>query len=255
MKQLRYWSFLPAFCLLALPLFGQNSLQLGSAVAEFGEDAEISITVDSESEVQGVVAVVEISGGGTAKDLVVGEVLNGANFIQTRVEDSYVMLGVVLDTDGMGGEVVPPGTNEVGRVVIQAGSTRGVFDVAFAADGVLDSVVVDSWEDPEVDGTFTWIRKETLSFEGCNPGDAGANPPIDPNTLCAFRNHASIPGGDWPSYDSSGSSVTWVGPDCFFEVGLNVGKLLGITDPTYSLTSVRLRTPRDLAFGHFTGEN
>ena len=80
MKQLRYWSFLPAFCLLALPLFGQNSLQLGSAVAEFGADAEISITVGSESEVQGLVAVVEISGG-TAKDLVVGEVLEGLTFL------------------------------------------------------------------------------------------------------------------------------------------------------------------------------
>ncbi|MDH3592623.1 MAG: hypothetical protein OER88_12130 [Planctomycetota bacterium] len=123
--------------------------------------------------------------------------------------------------------------------------------IDIAAGGTLGAVGVDSWEDPESDGTFTWTRKLTLGAEGCNAADAQAVPPIDADTLCGFRNDLVVAGGEWPSYDASGNPVTEIEADCFYEVGINVGKLLGVTDPAYDYTTVQLRTTDDLAFGYF----
>ena len=118
---------------------------------------------------------------------------------------------------------------------------RITLDFPDPTAGEINSIAIDAWEDPESDGTFAWIRKETLTAEGCNAGDA----------LCAFLNQSSIAGGDWPSYDATGTPVTSLGPDCFVEVGVNVGSLLAIVDPTYKYKTVQLRSADDLAFGYF----
>ena len=123
--------------------------------------------------------------------------------------------------------------------------------VDIATGGILSSVRIDSWEDPENDGIFGWVRKETLDQEGCNTAEPEADPPIDANTLCGFSNDRVVHGGDWPSYDASGKPRPNVDPDCFYEVGLNVSKLLSVSDPAYTYATVQLRTPADLAFGYF----
>ena len=133
MTRLCCWRFLPALSMLALPLFGQNSIELGSAIAEIGTDAEISITTNSDSEVQGVVVVIEISGG-TGKDLIAGPAIAEADTIVRRVEADYAILGVVLDSDGLDGEVIPPGAADLGTLVVTAGGIAGDFDITLAPD-------------------------------------------------------------------------------------------------------------------------
>src|SRR5436309_2068828 len=126
--------------------------------------------------------------------------------------------------------------------------------LSFGADGLLSSVGIDSWEDLSGTGSFGWLRKETLTGEGCNPGDLNAAPPTSAGTVCAFRNAASIPGGGWVSYDAAGQPESILSADNFLEIGVNVGSLLGISDRTlYGYRTVQLRTPSDIAFGYFEG--
>ena len=116
------------------------------------------------------------------------------------------------------------------------------------------SATVESWEDPQADGTFEWITRETMAGEGCNPGDPQATPARAAESLCAFRNDTDVVSGEWPSYDGTGAETEILPGDRFFEVGVNVGHLLEITDPNYAYTTIRLWTPTDLAFGHFGEE-
>jgi hypothetical protein len=122
--------------------------------------------------------------------------------------------------------------------------------VSFDADGLLSSVDLDVWQE-DLDGTFKWMARESLTEEGCNPEDLAASPPIAAGTLCAFRNQVAVPGGEWSSYDATGQETSELGPDCFFEFGVNLGSLLGLTDPDFEFETVQLRTPTDLAFGYF----
>ena len=113
--------------------------------------------------------------------------------------------------------------------------------LSYGVDGLMTSLTVESWEDPEADGTYSWVEKQRLTSEGCNQA----------NTICAFRNGASIPGGDWPSFDASGNPVASLDEKCFLEFGVNVSALLEITDSLYRYKTVRLRSPADLVIGHF----
>lgn len=123
--------------------------------------------------------------------------------------------------------------------------------VDIAAGGSLTSVQIKGWEDPEADGVFEWVPKLTLNGEGCNLADPNATPPLDADLACSFRNDVIVTGGDWPSFDASGNPTTEISADCFFEIGVNFGKLLNITDPAYGFTTVQLRTETDIAFGYF----
>jgi hypothetical protein len=129
--------------MLALPAFalGQaNSIELGSDSAEFGGTAEISITTGSDSEVQGLVVVIEMAGG-TGTDLVAGPAIADADTVATRVESDYAILGVVMDSDGADGEVIPAGSAHVGTLVMTAGDAAGDFDIIVAADGAGHALV------------------------------------------------------------------------------------------------------------------
>ena len=129
-----------------------------------------------------------------------------------------------------------------------------LITLSFGADGLLSSVGVDSWEDLSGTGSFGWLRKETLTGEGCNRGDPNAVPPTNAGTVCAFSNEARIPGGGWVSYDAAGQTESILSADTFLEIGVNVGSLLGISDRTlYDYSTVQLRTPGDIAFGYFEG--
>lgn len=158
MKQLRYWSFLPAFCLLALPVFGQG-LELGSDTAKVGDMAEVPILLHNTDEVQGVVVALGWDGAiATGAGLVEGPVLTlpapaDADTVVKRVEADYAVLGVVMDSDGMDDEVIPPSppegnllaTLQLDILVADTTLTVSLMDGAYATvDGgpLLDNIVV-----------------------------------------------------------------------------------------------------------------
>jgi len=72
------------------------------------------IVLISDSEVQGLITVFDWDGEKLeGRDLTPGSVLESADLIIRRVEPDYMILGVVMNTDGTGDEVIPPGTNSL----------------------------------------------------------------------------------------------------------------------------------------------
>ncbi len=133
----------------------ENSISVGGGTAPVGQAASVDVTVSSDSEVEGFVAAMAwssaIATGSalTARDGA-GEALEGADVIVTRVEADYAVLGVVLDTDGMGVAALPTGDNVVAALEVVMGGAEGttpidLVDGAFASvDGapLLDNLVV-----------------------------------------------------------------------------------------------------------------
>ena len=67
----------------------------------------------------------------TGRDVVTGQSIQEADLVVSRVEAGYVVLGVVMDSDGAGEEVVPPGEDvEVASVKMMCGDgdSRGDDD-------------------------------------------------------------------------------------------------------------------------------
>ena len=150
MKQLRYWSFLPAFCLLALPLFGQG-LAIKDGVAKVGEVANVPVTLQNDAETQGVVIAADWDGAiASGAGVTPGDVLADADTVVPRIEDTYVVLGVVMDSDGMGDEVIPPGEHEIATIDVEILQADTTLTISFAdgmyatVDGgpLLDNIVV-----------------------------------------------------------------------------------------------------------------
>ena len=104
-----------------MPPFAQgqsrNELKLGAGQSKFGSVAEVPVTLSTTDQVQGLVACFEWDGTkGTGVDLVRGPVIATnalANTVVIRVEPSFMVLGVVMDSDGQGGEVIKPGNNQL----------------------------------------------------------------------------------------------------------------------------------------------
>ena len=172
MKQKRILGFLPALCLLALPVLVQaQTITVGDAIGEFNQIANVPITLssDSEQQVQGIVVVVQWDGAAaTGVDLIRGAALGaagdeaGADTVVRRVESDFVVLGVVMDSDptdnGEVAEVIPvgPGADaDIATLQLQCGADPGgvdsvvtqlelVDDTHAAAEGgpALDNVVV-----------------------------------------------------------------------------------------------------------------
>lgn len=88
-----------------------NELGLGTATVASRGEASIPLTLSSTDEVEGLAAAFEWDGAvGTGKDLVPGAALSGADVVVRRVEATYMVLGVVVDSDGSGIYFIPPGT-------------------------------------------------------------------------------------------------------------------------------------------------
>ena len=95
--------------------------------------------------------------------------------------------------------------------------------VSFSA-GVLSDLEIRSWQalDPE-NGVYGWLTLETLPR---NPSQAAEQCNQD-GTVCVVCNGVSVVAGDWPSFDSTGSSVGALIPDSFLEIGVNLTALFG----------------------------
>lgn len=115
MRVLRFWGLVPAFCLLALPPWaeGANELKLGATSAKVGSQFNVPLTLTTTDEVQGLVAAFEWeAAGGVGVGLVPGAALAEADVVVTRVEATYMVIGVVMDSDGQGTpEIIPPGAD------------------------------------------------------------------------------------------------------------------------------------------------
>ena len=152
-----------AFCSLGVLTVAAVSaqtreLKLGSANGFLGQVVSVPLTLSSDAQVQGLVAAIDWDGTkleGT--DLTGGAAIASANVIVRRVQPAFAVLGVVMDNDGVGGEIIPPGTNiDVATLKVKclgpsgdsAETTALVFhDGAYAADvgGVgplLDNIIV-----------------------------------------------------------------------------------------------------------------
>jgi hypothetical protein len=133
MKQMRFLGFLPAFCLLAfasaIHADGEcdQGLSLGSASGEFGETVAIGVTLDSDSDVQGLVAAADWSAAvATGLSIDGGAALVGAEIVESRIEDSYFVLGVVIDVNGQGPDSIPAGAGiDVATLSLVCGAGDG----------------------------------------------------------------------------------------------------------------------------------
>lgn len=165
MKQTRFSGFVPAFCLLALPALvhaqSANSLSLSHEVGEFGSVVDVDVTMTSDSQVQGLVAVAKWDTAAlTGLELIAGPALDvgdGADTVITAIDDDHFVLGVVMDSNptdnGGASEVIPPGEDLlIATLRVQCGSgpdetttelqfADGEFPAA-AGGPVLDNVIV-----------------------------------------------------------------------------------------------------------------
>lgn len=118
-------------------LHAENSLSVGDATVKAGETAEISLELSGDSDVQGFVLVFEWDGS-KAKGVEVtpndgaGKPLAGADLIEKRLENDFIILAAVLDIDGKDGEKIPAGNgNVIGTAKISCdGPTSGTEKVA-----------------------------------------------------------------------------------------------------------------------------
>lgn len=123
----------------------------------------------------------------------------------------------------------------------QITGARSVGDVLLRltfTNGVLTSTRVGKWVGG---GSVTFQTVAVLSGQGCNTAE----------TVCSVVNAGDIAAGPWGSFDPDGGPST-VGAGRFFEIGLNVTSLTGSTP---SLTTIRVRTLTDIAFGYFAEGN
>jgi hypothetical protein len=166
MKQKRFLGFLPAFSLLALPalVHAQAALVVGTGSGEFNEVVDIPITLQSDSDVQGVVVAVDwdasvATGVSITESAAVRDGSEaGADTVVTRIGDDFAVLGVVMDSNpednGGIGEVIPAGPDavQIATLSLQCGSgpAEGSSAISFqdatysAAEGgpTLDNVIV-----------------------------------------------------------------------------------------------------------------
>ncbi len=77
-----------------------------------GTEPESQLTLVTDQAVQGFVAVFEWDSQVVkGEDLIPGAILGEADLIVRRVEDGFMIFGVVMDEDGQGGEIISPGTH------------------------------------------------------------------------------------------------------------------------------------------------
>ncbi|KAB2968691.1 MAG: hypothetical protein F9K18_02420 [Thermoanaerobaculia bacterium] len=163
--------------------------------------------------------------------------IGDAYLYSTRDRDGNVVLYLAMERLGGGGSSVEFELNQ-GLFRIGSGGfgidapwevlgarVEGDFRVSVTfAGGLLVAASASAW-----DG-FAWLPLSSLVGEGCDAAEL----------LCVVGNAGAIPGAAW------GEGPIEAGR--FFEVGVNVGALLG-GQPGF--TTVQIRTPEDLAFGYF----
>jgi hypothetical protein len=122
-----------------------QSLKLGTATGSNGDTVSVKLLLSSTQNVQGLVSAFDWDGSkleGT--NLVQSAALASANTVVKRIEPAYGVLGVVMDSDGVGGEIIPAG-NDIDvftlSLKIKVGSTGAPIVVPLTFhDGVYATV-------------------------------------------------------------------------------------------------------------------
>jgi len=98
-----------------------------------GQTLKIKLNLSTNGGVQGLVAAFGWDGTlGSGLDLLMGSDLIGPDLWVTRVEPDYMVLGMIIDTDSLGPDVIGPGHNLHIATALIKGLAPGVSSVEFA---------------------------------------------------------------------------------------------------------------------------
>lgn len=108
----------------ATTLLAENAVNIGSASTDAGGMVSVPLSVSGDADIEGFVLAFDWSSGsdglGVDLDTSGASVLANAELVRMRVGDNFMMLGVVVDTDGSGTNVIPAGDETpVGVAVIR----------------------------------------------------------------------------------------------------------------------------------------
>jgi hypothetical protein len=186
MNKSRIWGLLAALCLLGFPplVFCDNAMTLGDfGVVERGGEVSLPLTLASTDDVQGLVATFDWDGAkGVGAELELAAVLGPteADTVVTRVTGTYMVLGVVMDNDGVGvDQVIPANSNPLlatAKITVPVAAPLGLADVTFR-DGLYASV-----EGGPVLDNIVVVGGLSIGQEGDPPGlvlDGGSYEVVD----------------------------------------------------------------------------
>ena len=150
----------------------QPTLKVGSDTSKVGGNIELPLTLDTKDAVQGLTVVLEWDAdSAVGKDFDPEPVIEKADMVVERIEDGFLVLGVVMDTDGKDNEMIAPGEDILlGTLILECVGDEGSTPVRFvdgkhaSVDGgpVLDNVVVIEGESI---GDEEGLNLENGSFE------------------------------------------------------------------------------------------
>ena len=114
MKRARVLAFCSFGILFALAAVKADGLKLGTGQGPLGALISVPLTLTSTQQVQGVVVTADWDGAKLrGETLTRAAALASADAVVSRVTPGYAVLGVVMDSDGVDNEIIPPGTDIV----------------------------------------------------------------------------------------------------------------------------------------------
>jgi hypothetical protein len=261
--------FFPGTTLLAQAGAGTvpQELRLGTVTAVTGGEASLPLHLTSNVDVQGLVAVFEWpEDRGEVLGITPGAALANAELVSLRADPgaNFAMIGVVVDVDGDGGEVIPAGADmDIATTEIRCTAEAGSFAVRFVdsrhafVDGgpvLQNELVVDGQSILASEGlVLTDGRIDCLTSPPTLKISGGMNNPDDPdNPYCGdvqvlLTNDTAVDGltlavcsdPDVLRLESIGPGKVTESADFFFEEIFENGGTVGIIlnlEPPLDLT-------------------
>ncbi len=109
-----------------------QEMSLGAAQGSSGEEISISLQLTSSAGVEGLSAVFEWNGAiAEGVSLTPAAAIEGVDLLVSRAEANFMVLGVVVDTDGSGEFVIPSGNNTLLATANVRCLEPGVTDIVF----------------------------------------------------------------------------------------------------------------------------
>ncbi len=117
-------------------VLAENALGVGRGSARSGSVADIPLQLSGDGDVQGLQIIFEWDGSkASGVDVVAndgaGKPLNGAQLVEKRIENGFLIFAVVMDIDGQGGEKIRAGQGiDIGTAKIRCeGPSSGSRDI------------------------------------------------------------------------------------------------------------------------------